>query len=85
MDGLHNLVAQGKVLYLVCSIALDDRATNNEDCCTGHLRHSCMDRRQGEHVRADGEQDAFRRLPGRVEHPAARLRARHYPHGTRGG
>ena len=74
----------GKGSLLGTSIALDGNPANKFDLGVGHLRHPCVDRCQGEHVRADGEQDTIRGLPGRVEHPAARLRARHHTHGTRG-
>ncbi|PIL34923.1 hypothetical protein GSI_02710 [Ganoderma sinense ZZ0214-1] len=47
----------------------------------GHLRHPGVGRRKGEPIRAAHGQDAVRDLPGRMEHPPARLRARHPAHG----
>lgn len=68
MDGLHNLAAQGKVLYLVCMLPRETSEVN------WYLRRvSLTGRLQGEHVRADGEPDAVYDLPARVGHPSARL------------
>ena len=71
MNGLHHLVASGKVLYLVSGIVED--CIRRTHILAGHFGHARMDRVQGEHVRTAHGQDALRHLPGRMEHPPTRL------------
>ena len=47
----------------------------------GYLGHARMDRLQGEPLRAHDGQDALLNLPGRLERPPARPRARDRAHG----
>ena len=74
MNGLHHLVASGKVLYLVSPHELFACTVfGDTDSVVGGLGYSCLDRVQSKPVRTAHGEDALRHLPGGLEHHAARL------------
>ena len=74
MNGLHHLVASGKVLYLVSLHYLFARAVSGDtDPVVGGLGYSRLDRVQSKSIRTAHGEDPFRHLPGRLEHHATRL------------
>ena len=54
MNGLHNLVASGKVLYLVSNLIIPSRSVVAEAIVLGYLGHTSLDRLKGEHLCPDG-------------------------------
>ena len=81
MSALHNLVVQGKVLYLVCYSSL----LCKPHCLTriiGNIKHASMDRAQSESIREGAWEDTVLNLPGKVERTRAIVRARHYSDGA---
>ena len=75
MNGLHNLVVAGKVLYLVSILHtfLGFTRALLTQAIPGHLGHPSMDRREGEQLRAVHGQDTLHHLPRRVERARSRL------------
>lgn len=82
MNGLHHLVAQGKVLYLVRLVASRRKPARLNHPDLGNLGHPGVARLEGKHVCAAHGQNALRDLSRRVEHPPARHGARHHSHGA---
>lgn len=80
MNGLHHLVAQGKVLYLVSSFSLA-RFYASETRWIGYFGHACMDCLQGQQLRTDDWKNAVRNLSRFMEHSPTRFRAGYYSHG----
>ena len=78
MNGLHNLVTQGKVLYLVRVTFFLSSSEKVFIILVGNFRYSSLDRLAGKHIREDGGQDAFRCLPGNVERHGSGSRARRH-------
>lgn len=72
MNGLHNLVASGKVLYVVRDSRLSlTRSLGRSSSSLGHLRYTSVDRREGQPICQMPGQDTVRDLPRRLEHPPA--------------
>ena len=66
MNALHNLVAQGKVLYLVrCFISLSRRP--HSQGMTGNFRYTSLDRIQSEPIREGSRKDSILGLSGEME------------------
>ena len=70
MNALHNLVAQGKVLYLVqLFFFLSQQPYSGR--MTGNFRHASVDRAQGEPMREGPWKDPVLDLPGKMERARA--------------
>lgn len=75
MDGLHNLVTQGKALYLVRFYLIYHwSAHSNVDLSLGSLKHTCIPSSSVQPVRKRPWKVTVRDLPGRVECPQTRRR-----------
>ena len=67
MNALHNLVAQGKVLYLVrCFIPFLDGRLHSQRT-TGNFRYTSMGRVQSESIREGSRKDSVLNLSGKME------------------
>lgn len=76
MNGLHNLVVTGKVLYLV-RLALKPNVVGTQSHAQrllGHFRHTGVGRSESEHIRSLHGEDAVLHIPGPLERHAARSR-----------
>ncbi len=65
MNALHNLVAQGKVLYLVCCVSAFGRPYSHR--MTGNLRYTSMDSVQGKSICEGPRKDPILDLSGKME------------------
>lgn len=83
MNGLHNLVAQGKVLYLVrLSLSLTiSLMTHNAVGCFRYSRVGCC---KGKHLCQAHRQDPLRHLSRWLEYSSSRPGARNSAYGERG-
>lgn len=82
MNGLHILVQQGKVLYLVTHIKRPCHIIQLlKSIVSGYLRYTCLDCVQGKPIRSRLWENPFRDLPRHVEYFGALIRARHNSHG----
>lgn len=73
MNGLHNLVVAGKVLYLVRSALQPDSVDvrNQFQCFLGYFGHTGMGRSESEHIRPVHGEDAVLHIPRALERHAA--------------
>ncbi len=71
MNGLHNLVTQGKVLYLVSLVRLrtDCSWRDHSPARTGCFRYPRLGCVQGQHLRQTHREDAIRDISRRLEYP----------------
>lgn len=67
MNGLHHLVAQGKVLYLVLLTPIICRRHSLIPVLPGCIRHASMGRLKSQSIRKAKRQDPFRHLPRGME------------------
>ena len=67
MNALHNLVAQGKVLYLVRCFSHLSFYEAYPHCTIGNLGHTGMDRAQSEPIRERPRKDTILNLPRKME------------------
>ena len=73
MNGLHNLVVTGKVLYLV-RLSLQPNVVSvrsRTQRLLGYFRHAGVGRSKSEHIRSLHGEDAVLHLPGPLERHAA--------------
>ena len=70
MNGLHHLVVQRKVLYLVGTLWVIPRGQLHDilTCHKGHIRYASLDRSQSERVRTLDEPHAVCHIPRRMEY-----------------
>jgi hypothetical protein len=82
MDGLHNLVVQGKVLYLARRLL---RLINGLGLIPTHVLgnfgHTGMGSLQSQHVCSEPWQIALRDIPGCLERHVSPFRTGHYTNG----
>ena len=67
MNALHNLVIQGKVLYLVRYFSHLSFDVAYPHCTIGNLGLAGMDRAQSEPIRERSWKDTILNLPGKME------------------
>lgn len=86
MNGLHNLVVQGKVLYLVSSIYISAAIyVVLIERFLGRVGYPRLGRLCGKYLRQTHWQDTVRYLPRCLEYPFQGLRERHLAYGSSAG